>query len=478
MAAPTGVSERRDQCPTHTSLVSNGRTFTVYVRESWQETVPSAMISGPDPFTGTPRWGNGWICARLLGQFVFYFVKTENRVCSMKEKNRSRIVCLTSVFDQHYHDLRGEKTEHHLLTISFRRDVLRCLEMASGREVIVLSSPPKAVERRTAKWLPPVETKFVTYRQLFCANWDVPKLRVPLSWIFYARHALRHVRSGDLVVIDNYDFISIVAARVLKIFRRVTFLLVYLDGRHAIDRSWPWVLSWLAETGGRGLLSGALLSTPALGKRLPDAMPKELVPGFVPDELPLGPGTPDGEVRFLYTGGLDRARGVDLMLAAMEHLPEKGWHLDITGHGPLAEQVARLAQDPCWSSKVKYHQSLPADAYNRLLAECQVGLNCQRASDPISGVTLPSKVFTYLSAGLLVISSKAGAVEQLCRNACFYYEGDTPQSLAGAMKEVIANFSTVRRKLDPAAVSNQYSIKATAGRMRRLLQAVGVVDDH
>jgi glycosyltransferase involved in cell wall biosynthesis len=395
----------------------------------------------------------------------------------MKEESRPKIVYLSNIFDSHYHDLRGEKFAHTILTASFRGCVLRCLEMASGREVIVLSSPPKATERRAGKWLPAVETKFFNHRQLVCANWDIPKLRIPLSWWFYARHVLRHVRSGDLVVFDNYEFIYIVAARLIRIFRRVKFIMVYLDGKHLIDRSWSLVLGWLAEAGGRGLLSGALLSTPALGKRLPDAMPKELVPGFVPDELPLGPGTPDNGVRFLYSGRLDEARGVDLMLAAMEHLPEAGWHLDITGDGPLAEQVARFAQDPRWGGKVKFHHSLSADAYQRVVALAHAGLNCQRASDPISEVTLPSKVFTYLSAGLLVISSKAGAVEQLCRSACFYYEEDTPQSLAGAMKEVIANYSAVRRKLDPAAVSDQYSIRATAGRMRRLLQAIGVVDD-
>ena len=305
----------------------------------------------------------------------------------MKEKIRPRIVCLTNVFDQHYHDLRGEKTESPILVASFRWDVFRCLEMASGREVIVLSCPPKATERRAGKWLPAVETKFVTFQQFFCANWDVPKLRIPLSWFFYARHVLRHVHSGDLVVMDNYEFLYIIAARLVHIFRRVTFVLVYLDGKHLSDRSWPRVLGWLAETGGRGLLSGALLSTPALRKRLPDAMPKELVPGFVPDELPLGTGTPDGEVRFLYAGGVDHARGVDLLLAALEHLPEKGWHLDITGHGALAEQVVRFAQDPRWTSKVKYHHSLPADAYQSVMASAHVGLNCQRASAPISSGT-------------------------------------------------------------------------------------------
>jgi glycosyltransferase involved in cell wall biosynthesis len=392
--------------------------------------------------------------------------------------NANRIVYLTSVFDPHYEKLRGEKTESYILVASFRREILRCLELASGREVIVLSPPPKATERRKPRWLPAVETLFATHRQFFCANWDVPKLRVPLSWFFYAGHVLRHVRSGDLVVIDNYEFVYVVAARLTSLFRRVKFVLVYLDGKHLSDRSWQRVLSGLAETWGRPLLSGALLSTPFLGERLPEALPKELIPGFVPDKLPLPPNAPDGVVRFLYSGGVDRIRGVDLLLAALEHLPEKGWHLDITGHGALAEQVDRFARDPRWSGKMEYHHSVPAEAYQRIVASAHVGLNCQRVSDPISVGTLPSKVFTFLSAGLLVISSKAGAVEQLCRNACFYYEDDTAQSLAGAMKEVIANYSAVRQKLNPAVVFDQFSTKATARRMGGLLRAMGMVGER
>ncbi len=393
----------------------------------------------------------------------------------MTRPSHPGIICLSSIYDQHYHDLRGEKVER-CLTVPYRRDVLRCLEMASDREMIVLSPPPKASERRAGKWLPPVETKFATHRQLFCGNWDIPKLRIPLAWFFYSRHVLRHVHSGDLVVIDNYDFIHIVAARLLALFRRVTFVLVYLDGRHLIDRGWPRFLSGLAEAWGRPLLSGAILSNPILGKRLPDELPRELAPGFVPDKPPLGPKAPDGEVRFLYAGALAYSHGIDLLLAALDHLPERGWHLIIAGQGPLEEPVIHRAQDPRWRDRVEYRPTMPPDVFERLLGSNHVGLNCQRISDPISSVTFPSKVFTYLSAGLLVISSKGSCVEPICGNACFYYEGEAPEALAAAMREVIDNFAAVRQKLNPSAVCKNYSFQASALRVRRMLKAMGVVN--
>jgi glycosyltransferase involved in cell wall biosynthesis len=391
----------------------------------------------------------------------------------MAKPNQPKIVCLSNIFDQHYHDVRGEKVER-CLTTPYRRDVFRCLEMALDREVVVLSSPPKAMERRAGGWLPAVETKFVTHRQLFCANWDIPKLRVPLSWFFYARHVLRHVRSGDLVVMDNYEFLYVVAARLVRVFRRVKFLLVYLDGKHLIDRGWPRFLSGLAEAWGRPLLSGAILSNPILGKRLPDSIPRELAPGFITQKLPPAPRAADGEVRFFYAGALAHSHGIDLLLEALEHLPERGWHLIIAGQGPLEEQVIRLAQEPRWLGRVEHRPTMPPEDFERLLGENHVGLNCQRASELISSVTFPSKVFTYLSAGLLVISSKAGCVEQVCGNACFYYDEETPQALAAAMKEAIENFPSFRQKLNRSSVHERYSYEATAARLRPMFKTIGV----
>jgi glycosyltransferase involved in cell wall biosynthesis len=175
----------------------------------------------------------------------------------------------------------------------------------------------------------------------------------------------------------------------------------------------------------------------------------------------------------MYGGALDHAHGVDLLLETLNHLPDQGWRLLIAGQGPLAEQVIRLTQDPRWRGRVEHQYPPSPEVFNRWLAEAHVGLNCQRTSDPLSSVTFPSKVFTYLSVGLPVISSKAGGMEQVCGNACFYYDEETPQALAAAMKEVVENYAAVRRKLNPSIVCKNYSFEATTVRLKRLLKAIG-----
>jgi glycosyltransferase involved in cell wall biosynthesis len=382
----------------------------------------------------------------------------------------ARIICLCNAYDQNYHDVRGEPIAR---TLGAKKSQLfRCLKIAADSEAIVLSSPPKALCRRSPRWLPAVETRISTTPQFFCCNWDVPKLRIPLSWIFYAWHVKQHVRDGDIILIDNFDFIYVFAYYFTRLFRRVTFLLDYEDGKHLIDRSWSRVLSGTAECLGRPFIRGAVLAHPSMKNDLPAGLPTVLVPGFVAGSgQRRGMGVP-GEIRFLYSGSLDVTRGVDLLLKVLEKLPRTGWHLDITGQGSLTSAVQEAASSPRFAGKVAFHQALPDKEYQELMASVHVGLNCQRVSDPISEVTFPSKVFTYLSADLMVLSSTASAVRQVCGDACVYFEEETPDALAAVMVDIIHNFSAILDRIKVQGVRERFSPEGTIVRLREFLETV------
>jgi glycosyltransferase involved in cell wall biosynthesis len=381
-----------------------------------------------------------------------------------------RIVCLSNAYDQHYHDVRGEPIAR---TLGAKRAVLfHCLKVAAGTEVVLLSSPPKALKRRSPRWLPAVDTTISDTPQFFCCNWDAPKLRIPLSWIFYSWHVLRHIQSGDIIFIDNYEFIYVVASYFTRLFRRVTFLLDYEDGKHLIDRSWSRVLSGTAERLGRKLIRGAILAHPGMKNDLPTGLPTILIPGFVANSGRRREPETQGDVRFLYSGSLDVTRGVDLLLNTLEKLPDSGWHLDITGQGRLTASVQEVVSSPRFAGKVAFHQALPEKEYQELMASVQVGLNCQRVSDPISEVTFPSKVFTYLSADLMVLSSTASAVRQICGDACVYFEEETTESLAAAMNGIIRDYAAVRQRLNVQEVRERFSPQGTTVRLREFLESI------
>ena len=382
-----------------------------------------------------------------------------------------RIVVLSNVYDDQYHLLRSDVIAR-CLSSPKRRGLFRCLEMATGREVTILSSPPRGAGPRHFRWLPELETRFSIHRQFFCSQWDMPKANIPLSWFLYTRHVLGHARDGDILLIDNYELIYVLAALFTRIFRKVTVVLDYEDGKHLIDQGWQRFLSGLAEFVGRPLLRGALLAHPGLAARLPASLPTELVPGFV---VPVGRSSslaPSEPIRFVYSGSLDRVRGVDLLLQALDFLPESGWHLDVTGFGTYTPELTRLASSEKYRDRVTFHGSLDQAEYDLLISQSHVGLNCQRPGNPVSDVTFPSKIFSYLSSGLRVLSSRAGGVPQICGSALLYVEEETPESLAAAMKAIIESPDEEFKKADDQEARRYFSLEQTALRLREFFQKI------
>ena len=179
----------------------------------------------------------------------------------------------------------------------------------------------------------------------------------------------------------------------------------------------------------------------------------------------------DRQLRLLYTGTLARSHGIDLLLKSIKHLPKQGWHLTIAGRGPLAEEVIRAARDPAWQDKMTYLEPMPSDAFEQLLRANHVGLNCQRTSDPISAVTFPSKVFTYIAAGLVVISSRASNVTAICGDACQYFESEDPTALAQTIQNVMKNYTTLSQRLTNTETIQVYTLNRSVDRLQKLLLA-------
>ena len=376
--------------------------------------------------------------------------------------SKPRLIILSNIYDQTYGALRGEAIPP-CLSSPKRRDLFQSLHSATGRDLLILSSPPKSLTRRSPKWLPPVSTSFAGFSQLFCRNLDAPKIRIPCSWLFYALHVVRHTRGGDVLILDNFEFIYVLAAWLCRILHGNRILLDFEDGKHLTDQGWPRFLSGPAELFGKPLIQGAILAHPSLSERLSPRIPKILIPGFyIPPQNQQTPISTGVDTRFVYAGSLDAPRGVDLLLDAIPLLPEKGWRLDITGSGPLESSVRLIAAHPNYSRKVVFHSVLDAKAHSCLLAESRVGLNLQRSDNPISQVTFPSKLFSYLSAGLLVISSRASEVEAILKKACLYLSQETPEALADLM---IRQISLEPRQLHFPEL-DQFSIPSTALRLR------------
>src|SRR5262249_51195805 len=118
----------------------------------------------------------------------------------------------------------------------------------------------------------------------------------------------------------------------------------------------------------------------------------------------------------------------------------------------------------------------PSEPYEELVGRCHVGLNCQRVSDPISEVTFPSKVFSYLRSGLVVLSSRASSVPSICGDVCLYYNEETPACLAQCIQRVMENFETLKKQVaGRSAILDRYSLSGTTARLRNLFAKAHLV---
>jgi glycosyltransferase involved in cell wall biosynthesis len=383
--------------------------------------------------------------------------------------SRPRLVVLSNVYDENYQKARAEEIPP-CLSSPKRRDLFTAIQLAIGWELVVLSSPPRASFRRHGRWLPPVDTRFDRFSQHVCANWDLPKARIPFSWLMYAIHVARHVRRGDVLMMDNFEMIYVLAAWLCRLLYGSNLVLDYEDGKHLTDRGWARLISGPAEFLGKPLICSAILAHPALGERLAEKIPKISVPGFYKPTASRIAWNRQGPVRFVYAGSLDKPRGIDLLIGALPHLPDQGWRLDITGAGPLEDSVRRLANIPRFQGKVFFHGVLSSQEHAALLAACHVGLNLQLSSDPISSVTFPSKIFSYFSAGLEVISTEASRVRSVLGNACEYPEAETPEALGACMVRRIA---LPTHSPMPAVLEN-FSLSAASARLETFFRKVFV----
>ena len=138
---------------------------------------------------------------------------------------------------------------------------------------------------------------------------------------------------------------------------------------------------------------------------------KAVVRNYPPLELFSGPADSvppfaQGEtLRLIYSGSLQRARGITEMLEACGQLPPNlSYHLDIVVQWPRdSEYATRLesALKPV-ADRVTLHGWMQFPDVVRLMSTAHIGLVCTQpnASDPLGS---PLKLFEYMAAGLGIV---------------------------------------------------------------------------
>lgn len=175
----------------------------------------------------------------------------------------------------------------------------------------------------------------------------------------------------------------------------------------------------------------------------------------------------------LYHGGLDRDRGIEVLLDALPELPPDAV-LVLMGYGPLEptlRQRAAATDDRRWHLLPAVP---PAELLGWVASAAVVAIPIQPTSLNHL-LTTPNKLFEALAAGVPVVAADLPGIAAIVRDTGIGLLCDptSPQAVAAAVREVLAWDDDARAKIRDrarAAIRDRYSWEAQVG---PLLEAYG-----
>lgn len=150
------------------------------------------------------------------------------------------------------------------------------------------------------------------------------------------------------------------------------------------------------------------------------------------------------KIHCVYAGTFDpRKGGAATAASAAEFLPSD-YHIHILGFGNDAETKAIRDLTSEISKKsiatVTYDGLLSSEEYIRFIQSCDIGLSTQNPDAAFNATSFPSKILSYMSNGLRVVSIRIPAIEgSAIGKYMYYYDKQTPEEIAKAIMTVNLN---------------------------------------
>lgn len=132
---------------------------------------------------------------------------------------------------------------------------------------------------------------------------------------------------------------------------------------------------------------------------------------------------PNDKFTILYSGGLDKERGIDVLLKAVKYL-DIDCRVIVTGKGNIS----------CDDKRVEFRGFIPYEEVQNLMMQSDLLVQCQLSERQFSDESFPSKLFEYIATGNPIVSSAIKDVMDFAHDSFYYYFNDDPKDLAGAIK--------------------------------------------
>lgn len=159
----------------------------------------------------------------------------------------------------------------------------------------------------------------------------------------------------------------------------------------------------------------------------------------------------DGKIHIVYAGTLRKSKGVYDAIEVTTKLPEN-YCVHILGSAEkerlefVKNEIKRLSEVS--TAGLVFEGELRGQEFNRFLQKCHIGLSPQNKDADFNATSFPSKILTYLSNGLDVVSVRIPAIETSpVGKYLYYYNGNDIDSLADTILSIDVQKTNSKRKL-------------------------------
>lgn len=311
-----------------------------------------------------------------------------------------------------------ERTGHHVKIISPAWKVSKkreCNDVKNWRKKQNLYIPPSL----------PVYNKFISYINILTS----------LSWLFW--ELIIHTHKNEKILVYHNEWLSIP----LRYAKKIKKFKIVLQIEEIYTEVWEKKIFF--NRWEKALIKDAdeyILVSDLLAKRFSNKPVSAILYGSY---LPvLGKNAREtNEINIVYAGGIEHTRGGAWGAIGCMHFLPSNYKMHICGYGSLAV-VERLKKEIAEvNDKLKreaciFHGVLHESDLSNLLFSCQIAINPQIIGNYMSSA-FPSKIITYLSHNLRVVTTKIESITcSPFADIIYFSSSDRDKDIADAILSV------------------------------------------
>ncbi len=340
-------------------------------------------------------------------------------------------------------DIEKYKYENRSVAPSASNVVKYMADVFSEKDEVVIVSPSRTLNRKGLYKgrISTLSNKVAIIQPpSFGASNPISKIFAVLYtklWLFF--YLLKHLDRHEKIVVYH----SLSYMKTIAFFKKLKKLSITLEIRE--------IYSDINKVSSRGkkqeqeffkIADKYIFATGILDEIInTEKKPSLIASGIYKPEKSFGKKFDDNKVHVVYAGTLRPEKGGAVATVKMARYLSENYHVHILGYGTQdnIDMIKSLIEETQTEdgTSISYDGVLSGDEFSSFLQSCNIGVAIQNMEGAFNNTSFPSKVLTYLSNGLDVLSTDIPAVSKSGVGEILYYcSNNDPKEMAAKLLEI------------------------------------------